>query len=403
MREKVRSGSWLLIVALSVFATAIGTAKADGPTEQVVYEFGMTTDSGQQPYSPVIFDHAGNLYGTTSAGGLGLNGTVFELSLNSDGSWKQTTLYDFGSVPNDGNDPVSGLVFDSAGNLYGTTKVGGTWGFGTVFQLVPGSASKWTENQLYSFQSGRDGAYPFTGVVLDAAGHIYGTTAEGGDGFGTVFELAQQSNGTWKERLLHTFTNGRDGSGPGTLVIDGSGNLFDIATQGGGEQNCGLIFEISPAGTPHYRILHSFTGVIDGCGPQAGLLQDPSGNFWGATEFNLFELRHEISGWSFHSLYTFAPGQDTPIGTLVMDISGNLYDTTYFGGSAQLGTVFEVSPIGHGKWTYQVLHSFSDNIIGPVDGWIPNAGLAIDFSGRLYGTTIYGGYFNNGVVFEVTP
>lgn len=390
------------IVTLTLFLSV--TARAQSPTEQILYEFGMQADSGGQPYAPLIFDNAGNLYGTTSAGGLSLNGTAFKLSPNGDGTWTRTTLYDFGSIPGDGADPVAGLAFDSAGNLYGTTRVGGANGNGTVFKLTPNPSGYWTETQLYSFQSGTDGSEPFAGVVLDADGHVYGTTEIGGQGYGTVFELAPLANGTWKEHLIHTFTGGSDGGQPfGGVVIDASGNLYGNAGSGGAN-SCGLVFEFSKsAGAWHEQVVHMFHGT-DGCSVYSSLYLAPLGIIYGTDIFNTFALTPLSGGRRFSVVYTWGPGEDNPNGSLVMDSHGNLFGTTYAGGSANLGTVFEVSPEAHGKGKYQILHNFSYNIVGPVDGWTPNAGLTVDPSGNVYGTTIYGGYTTStGVVFEVTP
>jgi uncharacterized repeat protein (TIGR03803 family) len=401
----------VLVLVATVFSRA-ASAQSNGATEQVLLLFGASApDAGDNPVTGLTFDQSGNLYGSTIGGGLYPNGTVFEMT-NSGGVWAYTIAYNFGSIPHDGYYSASPLVFDADGNLYGTTQQGGTHGEGTVFQLVRSQSGVWTENQLYSFQGGTDGAYPQGNIALDSEGNIYGTTTSGGSssgyGYGTVFQVAPAGNGTWRERLLHRFTGGIDGNFPyGGLTIDGSGNLFGT-TMDGGAEGYGVVFELIRSGNARQmRIIHTF----DSCAssqPFGNLIVDASGNLYGTTAQcggSVFEMTPVSSSWRFHTLYTFS-GETAPIfpyDGVVRDSSGNLYGTSYFGGTQNEGTVFEVSPTNSGKWTMQVLHSFSYNIVGPLDGFYPEGGLVIDSFGNLYGTTFYGGYSNEGTVFEVTP
>jgi uncharacterized repeat protein (TIGR03803 family) len=202
-----------------------------GWTETLFYSFQDSTESWA-PNPGLILDQVGNLYGTTSGGGGSACeyryadgcGTVFELSPNGSGGWTETPLYSFQGVSDSGV-PLSGLIFDDAGNLYGTAVTGGGvtgclgfGGCGTVFELSPNGSGEWTEAVLCSFRGGSDGAMPQAGLNLDRNGNLYGTTSEGGDtacfngsGCGTIFELSPNSGGAWTETLLYRFQGGNDG------------------------------------------------------------------------------------------------------------------------------------------------------------------------------------------------
>jgi uncharacterized repeat protein (TIGR03803 family) len=316
-----------------------------------------------------------------SAGGVYPNGTVFKMT-NSNGVWTCTVLYNFGSIPHDGSYSATPLVFDADGNIYGTTQQGGAYGYGTVFQLVPNSSGQWIENQLYSFQGGTDGANPQGTIALDSQGNIYGITASGGSasgyGYGTVFQVAPTRAGEWHERLLHRFTGGVDGNFPyGGVTLDGSGNLFGT-TMIGGVDNFGVVFELLRAGNAwQMRIIHTFTECASSQ-PFGNLIFDAAGNLYGTTgqcQGSVFEMTPVASSWRFHTLYTFSGANDPifPYDGVVQDSSGNLYGTSYFGGTANEGTVFEVSPTSTGKWTMQVLHSFSYKIVAHQTVSIPKA------------------------------
>lgn len=220
--------------------------------EAIIHVFGGS--DGRAPYSSVIFDVAGNLYGTTVQGGAYGCGTVFEVSAKNG---EESVLYSFAGG-SDGCGPVASVVFDSKGNLYGTTVGGGlvnclnqTIGCGTVFELTPTSGG-WTEKLLHEFTDGKDGAQPRAGVVLDSAGNVYGTAAFGGTikncgstGCGTVFELTPNSSGRWKFKTLHQFTNGDDGAAPfGTLTLDAENNIYGTTASGGKYVYPSVVFEL---------------------------------------------------------------------------------------------------------------------------------------------------------------
>lgn len=259
------------------------------PKETSLYNFNGGSNDGSAPIGGLVADHAGNLYGTTGTGGSYTDcspfgqtcGVVFELSPNG-GSWTETVLYTFTGGA-DGGEPLAGLAIDAQGNLYGTTAIGGTFGNGTVFMLSSGS---WTESVLYSFRGGSDGSYPQAAVTLHN-GSIYGTTYAGGgnsclgapSGCGTIFQLQPGNNG-WTENVLYRFTNGADGAFPyASLILDPAGNLYGATTQGGylsgncAPYGCGNVFQLKH-GSSGWTLnsLHAFTYDTDGSAPSADCL-----------------------------------------------------------------------------------------------------------------------------------
>jgi uncharacterized repeat protein (TIGR03803 family) len=333
-------------------------------------------------------------------------GTVFQLVPASNGTWTKNILYSFSSSSTlaDGIVPEGPLVFDSKGNLYGTATAGGTNFAGVVFELTPASGGTWTETTLYSFTNGSDGRDPFAGVVFDSAGNLYGGASGGTSGFGLIFELVKGTNGTWTQKTLYNFSGGNDGASPtGTLIFDHAGNIYGVA-QTAGAHDYGAIFELSPSSSGNWteKVLYSFPGGYGGSYPQGGLLWGSAGQLYGIATFNLFELIPQSSGgWTAKTLHSFTGGKDgaDALGALIFDKAGNLYGTTYFGG-AHGGSVFELSPSSSGTWTEKILHRFSSN---GTDGINPGVAVTLDSAGNLYGTTAQGGSSNGGVVFEVMP
>jgi len=248
-------GLLLVVVIVPVFTS---TAWAQGKYK-TLHRFEGSGPDGYALPGGLIFDQSGNLYGTTAFGGAKLQGTVFELIPQSNGGWAAKVLHSF-TGGSDGGGPVTTLIFDRAGNLYGTAQLGGIYSAGVVFKLAPNQDGSWTESILHSFGAGSDGSLPTDGLVFDQAGNLYSTTLEGGstfcrDGCGTVFKLAANSDGSWTESLLHRFClldGCRDGANPfGDLIFDQAGNLYGT-TSGGGELSqcygtgCGLVFQLMP-------------------------------------------------------------------------------------------------------------------------------------------------------------
>ncbi len=227
----------------------------------MLYNFRDNARDGVTPLTSLVLDSAGNLYGTASTGGIHTAGTVFELTPQAGGDWTEKVLYSFDQDSQDNADP-SGLIFDSAGNLYGTTANGAPNDVGTVFKLTRQAGGGWAEKVLYSFNyDGKDGAYPYAGLVLDGAGNLYGTTFDGcTHGVGTVFELTPQAGGGWTESVLYSFGNGTDGAYPqASLILDGAGNLYGT-TANGGTDSVGTVFELTPqaGGGWMENVLYSF-------------------------------------------------------------------------------------------------------------------------------------------------
>src|ERR1017187_205508 len=351
--------------------------------EVVLYSFPAEA-SGGFPHAGVIRDSAGNLYGTTYFRGRANAGVVYKLG----NTGHETVLYNCTGGA-DGSYPQAGVIRDAAGNLYGTTYNGGTTGYGVVYKLD----TTGHETVLYSFTGGADGGYPSAGVVGDSAGNLYGTTFSGGTAnAGVVFRLDQ----TGHETVLYSFTGGADGSGPYAGVIrDSAGNLYGT-TYYGGAAVLGVVYKLDTTG--HETVLHAFTGVADGSGPQAGVIRDPAGNLYGTTRsagtagggivYKLDTTGHETV------LYNFTRGSD-PLAGVIRDSSGNLYGTTANGGTANAGVVYKLDPTGHET----VLYSFS----GGADGSSPYAGVIRDSAGNVYGTTNQGGTKGTGAVFKITP
>lgn len=340
---------------------------AHGVQENTIYAFGAPgSGDGMYPYCNVVFDAKGNLYGTTRNGGSYGAGIIFELSPGENGQWFETVLYEF-TGSSDGGNPFAGLVFDSAGNLYGAGAYGGTNGTGVVFELSP-QGGEWVYNVLYNF-----GAYPLSGdgfapnsvLVFDKLGNLYGTTYGGGNdaecfgGCGTVFELSPISGGGWKEQVIHSFeANGTDGELPAGGVTLARGRLFGT-TQNGGVSGSGILYELE---------------------------YSSSSDAWIET------IVHQFVGGTTDGSFPEAS---------VLVRAGALYGTTQGGGLNGHGTVFETTPTKNKGWVTTVLYSFGQSYSG--DGFGPQAGLTSDPKGNFYGTTSYGGAYNYyGTVFRLS-
>jgi uncharacterized repeat protein (TIGR03803 family) len=354
-------------------------------TEGALHSFSRLND-GANPSSGVTLDSSGNLYGTTSAGGAAGEGVVYKV----DTALLETITYNFpGGLK--GSLPYSRLIRDPAGNLYGTTIAGGFANVGVVYKMDPAGR----ETVLYSFTGGTDGMYPSSGVILDPAGNLYGTTTDGGLwNLGAVYKLDPDGDQT----VLYSFTYGTDGQHPsGGLIRDSAGNLYGT-TDGGGAANAGTVFEVSAAGEE--IVLYYFSSLDDGAYPDAGLIRDAAGNLYGTTSgggsfrlgtvFKLDASGHETVLFNFEG-----PNGCNPSGGVAQDAAGNLYGITQSGGGANLGVVYKLDTVGQET----VLHAFA----GYPDGYGPSGAVALDSEGSLYGTTSDGGMTGYGTVYMVDP
>ena len=384
---------------LAAICTAAIAAPVQAANFQNLHVFTGDPD-GASPDAPLIAGPNGTLYGTTSAGGGGpcFNaldvpgcGTVFALTPPAHGSivWTETILYSFTNQA-DGYSPVAGLVSDSAGNLYGTTQVGGNGSgpdcgvdaCGTVFRLTPPAKGQtaWIKTTIYDFQDGADGAQPAARLVMDQAGALLGTTVLGGPdatcSCGTVFRLTAPQGGpvggkaAWTETTLHAFERLKDGINPENAVLAGpNGSYFGVTSLGGGDDaDC---FSL-------------------GCGTVFALLPPTGGQ----------------KAWHEHVIHRFRRNKDGafPLGDLVADDAGDLFGTTSLGGGAPIngGTVFMLSPPQNGAtlWSETVLHAFGFGH----DADVPEAGVIFGQGGALYGTTIQGGKAHSGgAIFSLVP
>jgi hypothetical protein len=378
------------------------------------------------------------------------------LATTASAEWKEKVLYSFQSIP-DGATPVGAVVFDKAGNLYGTTRDGGSSSCpsvqqcGTVYQLAPPAkqGDPWTETVLYIFKgnTSNDGASPYGGLVIDAAGNLYGTTGYGGTGnctvlgsklgCGTVFEMSppKQKGGQWTETVLYSFLTPKQGFVPaGDLVFDSAGNLYGATIYGGGYgtncgdafyQYCGAVFELSPPKTKGgkwtEKTLYGFKGNTDGANPNGGLVLNGKGEVLGTTYLGGFHCPHD-SGQGCGTVFTLAPpakkgGNWTetvlhrfhrdssdggyPQAGVIIDRKGWVCGTTLNGGPGTYGTAFCLTPPSEefGLWNETILYGFKDNNQYGAD---PVGGLTLDRNGHLYGTaSVYGAYF--GTAFELKP
>ena len=415
--------SRILITTLGlIVATSLAPA-VQAQTESTIYQFGSSAPN--YPHSGFTADASENLYGVSPSG------AVYRLSRVS-GVWQATVLYSF-TGQGDGGTPYATPVFDRAGNLYGTTNFGGTYGAGVVYKLTPTTSGSWTETVLYSFTGGNDGGYPAGGnLVIDKAGNLYGSNAGGGNltseacqntaGCGVIFELQPVAGGKWKFHLLHPFSGGWDGVGPAQLTFSPSGVLFGSAPGAWGGFEApnapGLVFRLTPTTTGPWKdsVVYSFTGGNDG-GLPTNVIFDQHNNIYGAgsdggTSNNcwsgygpigcgvVFKISLNSSGkWTETVLYNFNGLSDgaQPDGGVVFS-KGSLYGATWAGGTGD-GVVYQLTPSADGTWSQTIIHTFA----GP-DGAIPIAPLLVDPAGNLFGITEYGGtIYNYGVAFEVTP
>jgi uncharacterized repeat protein (TIGR03803 family) len=353
----------LSVVVTVCLIASLTTAYA--ATEKVLHTFNIT--DGEYPYNGVVFDKAGNLYGTTFYGGStdcdgGGCGVVFKLTPASNGEWTESAIYTFTGEA-DGSHPYSQLIFDKAGNLYGTTYgnyEGGGTGSGTAYRLSPNKDGSWSFLLLHTFGQGEDGMQPTGPLGLDVSGNLFGETFVGGTAnLGTVFELSPGSGSTWKESVLHSFAGGKDGQYPSAGVVVYGGNVFGTTESGGincGGFGCGVVFEFSPTTSGGWK--ESFP--------------------------------HRFTGSTFGGNLPYA---------LTVDSDGGLYGSASGGNSVcegGCGLVYRMAEKSNGVWTFTALHYFNGG-----NGQGPGA-LLFGSNGKAYGET-GGGGLGSGVVFELDP
>jgi uncharacterized repeat protein (TIGR03803 family) len=378
--------------------------------ETVIYQFGANgPNDGAVPNGGLIFDAAGNIYGTTVEGGSFEFGTVFELSPLQDGTWQETILYNFCSVNGclDGQFPHTGLISDVSGNLYGTTAHGGTHGNGTVFELSPPAqpAGSWTEQVLWSFGGPNDGSGPYGGLAIDAVGNLYGTTigtVSAGDGM--VFEVSPVQNG-WSETILHVFClnypDCSDGAQPmAGVTFDKAGNLYGTTMFGGTSKKVagwGVVYELSPTKSGWTEtVLKAFTKGTGGR-TTAGITIDPAGHLYGAVSQG--PPNRQCGGvFRLNSFVGFLLTDGcTPQSNLLYS-SGVLYGVTMEGGKNSQGIAFKLARNGS-KVSETALYDFCQQA-NCADGRLPNGSLT-SRNGQLYGATSRGGLNDGGVIFQI--
>jgi len=428
-----------IVSALSIFTLS----PRSGPHETVLHKFQAGFD-GFEPRAGVVFDSAGDFYGTTFwGGGSSGAGTVYEMTPPSQpgGAWTETVIHRFSYNSIDmGLSPWGGLAIDKNGDLFGTAWLGGSCGScGLVFELSPPKqpGGRWKYQIIHDFQDdGFDGINPRANVTIDAQGtHLFGTTASGGTGpcvggCGAVFELSL-NGGIWAENVLHSFPahgSGFEASGGtgGGVALDASGNVYGTTYEDG--LGLGTVFELSPPinGTHwSYQNIYAFKNQADGFDPTDGVIFDASGDLFGTTSMGgvqgcygtgcglVFRLHRNLNGrWGKTTLYAFKGLGDggTPAAGVIVGANGDVYGTTQIWGTGNgctgsgCGVAYVLRRSG-GAWNETVLHTF----LHGGDGYVPYGELVFGSDGNLYGATQFGGKpscsdgFGCGTVFSLTP
>lgn len=405
--RQISRSAYTTLFTTAVVGLVTAAAWAAGTTK-VVYSFAGDND-GEYTDTELVRDSAGNLYGTTVQGGLSKSGTVFEVTP----AGVHTVLYNF-KGGTDGGEPYKGVTLDAHGNLYGTAVTGGggscEGGCGVVYQLT-NSGGVWTQTVIHTFL-GSDGSGPGSPVAFDRHGSLYGTTPTGGAyGLGVVYRISPNGTGGWNFHVIHNFTGGADGigGGAGRLLIDSSTNVYGVCTTGG-VNGLGTVFELSPIGGKwQFTTLYAFKSQPDAAWPYGGLVADGLGNLYGTTYYGgtsgngtVYRLSLSNGTWSETGMYSFRGSADgaNPISTLVADGAGNFYGTTSAGGaSCGCGTIFKMTRSATGGWTESAVYRFPG---APNAGQAYN-GLVRDASGNFYGATVSGGSSGEGAIYEFTP
>lgn len=423
-----------LTVTLLVTFLLMPTAWAAGKYK-VIHRFAGGAD-GKSPQEGLIFDSAGNLYGTTMYGGTSGLGTAFQLTPNAEGGWTEKVIHNF--TASDGHYPEAALIFDQSGNLYGSTRWGGFYEYGAVFKLTPNADGSWSESVIFSPNDPTeyDGARLNASLTLDAAGNLYGTTMYGGGGppysGGTVFQLRSTADGGWSPSKLYAFQGNPDGRLPihTGVVFDTSGNLYGATAYGGiaYPTDAGTVYKLAPNadGTWTETVLYRFKEGNDGNNPVGNLIFGKDGDLYGVTYRGggygcndptyydgtgcgiIFQMTAQPDGsWKKTTIHKFT-GKDggNPSGNVIFDAAGNLYGTTNHAGDMSCGlevpplgcgTVFKLAPTSNG-WRLKVLHTFHNRPSSH-----PMGGLVQDTAGNLYGTSSGDDTTTFGSVYEITP
>ena len=372
-------------------------------------------------------DSSGNLYGFSGQAGTNSSclfgsgcGTAVEMTKNSDGTWSESVLYNF-QGGSDGWAPVGIPVRDAAGNLFGVTVNGGSStscfdGCGTVFMISGGA-----KTILHTFQ-GSDGATPLSGMVMDAAGNLYGTTPYGGSD-GNVYELSPNGSGGYTYSVIYNFNGGvnNDGATPqAALVIDAAGNLYGTTYSGGSDtycdtyqRGCGTVFELSPVAGGGWteKVLHRFVGTLGGFHPANALIFDSAGNLYSVTQGGpatihgrnnigfapglFFGLSPRADGsWQEKTLLYFRGGLDVTYFFTDLTYQNGIFYGASNGGSSNQGAIYTLTPQGQGQWSESAIYSFGQTNSGP------GSRVIFDATGILYGTA-GGGTHNRGVLYSL--
>jgi len=399
MKPKTGAKLFFLVFSWLVLTTLVGS-QTRAQSFNVVYSFTGASD-GANPLAGLVSTPEG-FFGTASAGGNAGTGVVYTIDSNGN----QSVLYSFAGG-SDGASPEAGLLPAGRG-FYGATTAGGSSGGGTVFQV----SLTGKESVLYNFTGGADGGDPQGTLIKDATGNLYGTTFSGGaSGNGTVFELLHPTvkGGPWTEQVLYSFGTGTDGANPvAGVAFDRAGNLYGT-TSAGGMYGYGTVFQLvpSPSGWTE-NILHHFQLESDGGVPYAGIVVDKHGRLWGAATDGgqggtngggtVFELIPADGNWTFNVLYALSGWGISGSFRNILLSGGKIYATTHCDGNYDAGTVYELTRSGS-TWNYTSLYVFT----GGSDGLYSFSNLVFDSQGNLWGTTNQGGANGAGVVFKVTP
>jgi uncharacterized repeat protein (TIGR03803 family) len=395
------SATIILSALLSTFLFLSTSQPAQSQTYQVIHNFTAQGSDGSNPYGGPVLDEHGNLYGTTYAGGTYGSGSVYRLAPNGS-SWTYSSLYSF-KAGTDGVGPGFGSLAIGGDHIYfGTTEGGGNFGIAYAVCACPPR-----ETIIHRFGNGTDGQEPIGGLVLDAAGNFYGTTLLGGTyGNGTVFE-GKWNGHYWDESVIYSFNSATDAVNPAAAVtLDAHGNLYGTSSMGG-VNSAGAIYKLTRSRNGSdwtESILYNFQNLDDGQNPVGGVIVDKAGNLYGTTfdggtngGGTVYELSPSNEGWTFTTLYSFVGIYGGPYNKLTFDANENLYGATNGDGANALGSVFKLTQ-SNGAWTFTDLYDFP----GGNEGRTPYGSLAVDANGNIFGTASIGGTANQGVIFEIT-